>query len=211
MVSQGCFKLDWIAQIRERYPKTDPSIIEKTIYAFELLGLLVENGLDLIFKGGTSMLLQIDKPRRLSIDIDIISDVEETRFESMIANSVFHRYELDKRIAGDIPKSHHKYYYQSKVNNREDYILLDVVNSANPYPKLIDRKILTDFFVLDEETFVQIPTHDCLLGDKLTAFAPNTIGVPYNKNKSMSIIKQLIDVDDLFMKLKTGFGMNNTR
>jgi len=202
MVSRHCFELEWIAAIREKYPKTDPSIIEKTIYAFELLGLLAENGLDFIFKGGTSMLLHIDRPRRLSIDVDIISNAEETPFEKIISDSIFLRYELDVRMASEIPKSHHKYYYQSKVNKREDYILLDVVDSGNPYAKRIEANVRTDFFVPEKEITIQVPTHDSLLGDKLTAFAPNTIGVPYNKKKSMSIIKQLIDVDDLFMSLE---------
>ena len=210
MVSRPCFELDWIAKIREKYPKTDPSIIEKTVYAFELLSLLIDKGVDFIFKGGTSMLLHIDTPRRLSIDIDIISGVEEERLEYIIDNSVFQRYELNERTVGDIPKSHHKYYYQSKVNQREDYVLLDVVNSANPYQKLIKTSIETDFFIPQRSMSVQIPTLDCLLGDKLTAFAPNTVGVPYNKNKSMSIIKQLIDVDDLFMNLKEPDDLLNT-
>jgi len=202
MVSSQCFELDWIAKIREKFPKTDPSIIEKTIYAFKLPGLLIENGVDFIFKGGTSMLLHIDTPRRLSIDIDIVSNVDEGQLEHIIGDTVFLRYELNKRTAGEIPKSHHKYYYYSKVNKREDYVLLDVVNSENPYRKLIESTIKTDFFIPEKEMVVKIPSLDCLMGDKLTAFAPNTVGVPYNKNKSMSIIKQLIDVDDLFMNLK---------
>ncbi len=202
MISPECFKLDWVVSIRDNFPKTDPAIIEKTIYAFELLGLLIENKIDFIFKGGTSMLLHIDPPRRLSIDIDIVSDVSENQLRDIINDTVFQRYEFNRRIAGNIPKSHHKFYYYSQVNQREDYVLLDVVNSSNPYSKIIKSKVQTDFFIPDEEIFVKIPTLDCLLGDKLTAFAPNTIGVPYNKNKSMSIIKQLIDVDDLFMNLK---------
>lgn len=199
MILPECFELDWIAKIRDKYTKTDPGLIEKTIYAFEMLGLLAENGLDFIFKGGTSMLLLMDNPRRLSIDIDILSAVEEDALKQTVKDSVFHQYALDERETGDIPKSHHKFFYYSKVNQREDYTLLDVVNSANPYQKLIETDIRSDFFITNKEIKIRIPTIDCLLGDKLTAFAPNTIGVPYNKNKSMVIIKQLIDVDDLFM------------
>jgi hypothetical protein len=39
------------------------------------------------------------------------------------------------------------------------------------------------------------------LGDKLTAFAPNTTGIPYFKkddSMSMEIIKQLYDIGNLF-------------
>ncbi len=40
-----------------------------------------------------------------------------------------------------------------------------------------------------------------MLGDKLTAFAPNTTGIPYfkkNDSMSMEIIKQLYDIGNLF-------------
>lgn len=36
------------------------------------------------------------------------------------------------------------------------------------------------------------------MGDKLTAFAPNTTGIPYGANKSMEIQKQLFDIGTLF-------------
>ncbi len=37
-----------------------------------------------------------------------------------------------------------------------------------------------------------------MLGDKLTAFAPNTTGIPYGNNKELEIIKQLFDIANLF-------------
>ena len=39
---------------------------------------------------------------------------------------------------------------------------------------------------------------DSILGDKLTAYAPNTTGIPYGKDKELEIIKQLFDVANLF-------------
>src|SRR5690606_1840495 len=45
---------------------------------------------------------------------------------------------------------------------------------------------------------VMLPTCDAILGDKLTAFAPNTTGVPYGKGKEIEIIKQLYDISNLF-------------
>ena len=41
---------------------------------------------------------------------------------------------------------------------------------------------------------VLVPSVECILGDKLTAFAPHTIGVPLHANKDMEIIKQFYDV-----------------
>jgi len=58
-------------------------------------------------------------------------------------------------------------------------------------------------FVPDDgdPVYVQVPSVEDLLGDKLTAFAPNTTGIPYFKgddSMSMEIIKQLYDIGNLF-------------
>ena len=48
---------------------------------------------------------------------------------------------------------------------------------------------------------VTVPSFDDILGDKLTAFAPNTTGIPYQKSgnsQTMEIIKQLYDIGYLF-------------
>jgi hypothetical protein len=48
---------------------------------------------------------------------------------------------------------------------------------------------------------VNVPSKADMLGDKLTAFAPNTTGIPYfkgDKDCSMEIIKQLFDIASLF-------------
>lgn len=44
---------------------------------------------------------------------------------------------------------------------------------------------------------VVIPSIDCILGDKLTAFAPHTTGIPFDVNKEMEIIKQMFDISTL--------------
>src|SRR5690606_11777157 len=49
-----------------------------------------------------------------------------------------------------------------------------------------------------ENLAVTVPIPEAILGDKLTAFAPNTTGVPYNREKEVEIIKQLFDVGHLF-------------
>jgi len=70
------------AHIRDLQDKShrDPGLIERTLYAFGLLEALVQVGMPFIFKGGTSLLLLLDKPMRLSTDIDIVvepgTDVE---------------------------------------------------------------------------------------------------------------------------------------
>jgi hypothetical protein len=54
--------------------------------------------------------------------------------------------------------------------------------------------------IITEGKIVEIkcPTPECLLGDKLTAFAPHTTGILYGKNKDLEIAKQLYDLSLLF-------------
>lgn len=55
---------------------------------------------------------------------------------------------------------------------------------------------------IETELQVKVPTIEGLLGDKLTAFAPHTIGVPFVTKKgrpmAMQVIKQLYDLGELF-------------
>ena len=44
---------------------------------------------------------------------------------------------------------------------------------------------------------VTMPSVNCILGDKLTAFAPHTTGIPFGVDKELEIIKQLYDVSVL--------------
>ena len=64
-----------IMKIRER-TKADPSIIERTFFAFGLLEAISKVGVPFIFKGGTSLMVLLSEPRRLSTDIDIIVEPE---------------------------------------------------------------------------------------------------------------------------------------
>ena len=81
-------------------------------------------------------------------------------------------------------------------------MLLDILEEKNLYPKIEFNSIKAPFIELEKSVKVYMPIVDCLLGDKLTAFAPNTIGVHYAKKSSMQIIKQLFDVGELFNAAK---------
>ncbi len=51
-----------------------------------------------------------------------------------------------------------------------------------------------------EDIMVNVPSAADILGDKLTAFAPHTTGVPFFKgerNCSMEVVKQMFDVTSL--------------
>jgi len=59
-------------------------------------------------------------------------------------------------------------------------ILLDVLFEAHCYPALVNAPIVNEWIQTDDNLFtVQIPSADAITGDKLTAYAPNTVGIRF--------------------------------
>ncbi len=205
MIKKKCFEKNWIIS-KHKELRTDPILIEKAIYAFELLGNLISNRIDLMFKGGTGLMLIFPEIKRLSIDIDIVSNAKEkellTAIDRITTASVFNRWEEDSRIFNHkIDKKHYKFYYDSVLEKRESYILLDIVSSDYSFVNTLEKTVEVPLFEIEKEVKVRIPTVNSYIADKLTAFAPRTIGIPFGKNKSMEIIKQLFDLANLFTKI----------
>jgi hypothetical protein len=208
MISRKTFEIDWIKTISAKLGKKgDPKMLEKVIYALSLLEQLKSNGLSLIFKGGTSLLLVTDPPRRFSIDIDIITTAGkseiEIALEKIVVHGLFTSWEPDneRKHIIDAPVAHYKVYYISRVNQHfgEEPILLDVLFSENPYHSLQEQAIEHSCLHQDGNPItVPLPSFESILGDKLTAFAPNTTGILYIKNRPVEIIKQLYDIGFLF-------------
>lgn len=208
MINKASYELDWIQKVSASLGKKgDPKLLEKVIYAFTLLEQLIVHKLDFIFKGGTSLLLSTNPPRRFSIDIDIITSTPQKEIEvllnKIVSTGPFIRWvdDNDRKSAAGAPVAHFKLYYKSKVDKHipEEPILLDVLYTENPYPKLKEYPVTHNWILTDGElSTVKIPVFESLLGDKLTAFAPNTTGILYIKNRPVEIIKQLYDVGHLF-------------
>ena len=204
MILKESYAEDWIRSMQKEY-RSDPILTEKVILALTLLEQLKISGLNFIFKGGTSLVLLFGELKRLSIDIDIIVDPNsrkslESILESITSLGVFSSLEKNERVArAEIPKAHYKFYYQSAITQKQEYILLDILFEKCPYNQIIDVEIRSKFLKYDDViTKVHVPSVNCILGDKLTAFAPNTTGIPYKVSKEMEIIKQLYDVANLF-------------
>jgi hypothetical protein len=198
MIARHCFSKEWIAEQRKRFPKADPYLIERQLAAFELLGLLAQSEKQFVFKGGTALILLLPVARRLSIDLDIVGDFSIEELVAVAKGSLFSRMEEDEREKKGIPKRHFKFYYTSVVDGREAYVLLDILYAEHGFPKLLSVLIVNELFETEKDVRVTTPTINGITGDKLTAFAPRTIGVPYGAGKSMEIIKQLFDMGELF-------------
>lgn len=214
MISDISFTKDWIESFRkEGRAKIDLMILEKMIRALSLVELLKIEGVDFIFKGGTSLAILLSTPKRFSIDIDILTmankDVLEEKLNMICEKDTFLKFEENIRNtkATNIPKAHYKFYYTSVINSQENYILLDVLFEENSYPENVESAVKNEYLNIESNaTKVVTPSLNSITGDKLTAFAPNTIGILHNANKEQEIIKQLFDIGNLFDEI-TDFSM----
>ena len=199
------FTAQHILKLHEQYG-ADPSILERTVFAFGLLEAIKSVGMPFIFKGGTSLLVLLKQPRRLSTDIDIIVE-PETDVDSYIAKAgkifpFISAEEQNRKGVNAIEKRHFRFKFLSPITEKEINILLDVVFEENPYQKLISKPIKNSFLLSDgEDSFVTLPEKNCILGDKLTAFAPHTTGILLGTGKELEIIKQLFDCWALIQEL----------
>ncbi len=214
MILKESRELEWIQQLRIRYPYTNPTLIEKAIRAFSLLEALAVSGCPFVFKGGTALMLHMNSAKRISIDVDIICEPGTNVIGYL--NKTAQEYGFGEVVSGErvsrtnVPKTHAKCYYSVSyrtnplllAEEEEEKILLDVLFDEVEYQELVKKPIESPFLLSDgNPVLVNMPSLMDILGDKMTAFAPNTTGIPYYKDKkrcSMEIIKQLFDVASIF-------------
>ena len=211
MILETTYKKEWIEEKAKELGKVDSKLLEKVIMALALLEQLKLNKLDFVFKGGTSLVLLFETPRRFSIDIDIViakknKDIKII-FDKVVTDSVFTRWSDDNERKGNTkaPVEHYKFYYKSEVDNYfgEEPILLDILYDNHSYSKLNDTPVKHAWLKTKAPVgTVPTPSLEDILGDKLTAFAPTTTGILYSKNKPIEMIKQLYDIGSLFDVVK---------
>jgi predicted nucleotidyltransferase component of viral defense system len=212
MINQEKITADWIEQVSKANRNADKILVEKVIRALLLLEGLAKKNLPFVFKGGTALMLLLNSSKRLSIDIDIIVEERPDRLEQLLdlvaEEQGFIRKELQSREAKtQIDKTHYKFFYTPQYQTRksEEYVLLDILFEKIHYQKVEQHAIRSVFLPDTEKPFlVSVPCFEDITADKLTAFAPNTTGIPYHKgadSMSMEIIKQLYDVGNLFDKV----------
>ncbi|MGI5914795.1 MAG: nucleotidyl transferase AbiEii/AbiGii toxin family protein [Bacteroidales bacterium] len=208
MIDKEKITLEWIEKVSKANRNADKILVEKVIRALLLLEGLIMQKLSFVLKGGTALMLHLNSTKRLSIDIDIIMTGKPDNLNEILdkaaAGQGFIRKEEQKRTANTkIDKAHYKFFYTSlhKTSKDEEYVLLDILFEAVHYQKLENIKIQSSFVPeKDAPLTVKSPCLEDIIGDKLTAFAPYTTGIPYFKGEdsmSMEIIKQLYDIGNL--------------
>ena len=208
MIDRKEISLTWINKVAKDHGNADKILVEKVIRALLLVEGLVKQKLPFVFKGGTSLMLLMNSTKRLSIDIDIVLPKVpgnlEMILEEVVKEQDFIRKEFKHRnTQTKIKKEHYKFFYSPlhKSNKDEESILLDILYEEVNYLNVIQIPIQSEFVpIISTPLLVDVPSLEDILGDKLTAFAPNTSGIPYFKNEdsmSMEIIKQLYDIGTL--------------
>lgn len=220
MIAPTSLEIGWITEVSNRNRKADKILVEKVIRALLLLEGLVESNITFVFKGGTALMLMLQSTKRLSIDIDIIMPEKqelEPAFAAITQAKGFNRYLIQERLIGSgIEKAHYKFFYSPSHRTAlaEEYILLDILFEKHGYRNTVSIPIDSTFLQQQGEPLkVLVPSFEDILGDKLTAFAPNTTGIPYEKNgqaRSMEIIKQLYDIGCLCEHARDGEVVCNT-
>lgn len=209
MISQTCFSKEWLREKGNALQARDVRNLEKCVLALELVGRLKKAGLEFIFKGGTSLLLLTDKPRRLSIDVDILCLESQEKLEAVLDNVVRppflgwnHQEHRDREAP---PTRHFRVVYESAFDGTTGQaIQLDVIVAESPYASVESRAVRTGFIEVDDEVSVLLPSPSSLLGDKIAAFAPSTIGFPYqplvastgepSEQRPIKVVKHLFDI-----------------
>jgi hypothetical protein len=206
MLTEENFTKEHIRDLQSQ-SRADPSILERTVFAFGLLQAISLTGMPFIFKGGTSLLLILKVPHRLSTDIDIIVE-PGTDIDHCIDEAAkifpFRRAEEDIRKGpNNIEKRHFRFLFDSPLTEDEINILLDVVFEEAPYETVQQRPLKSNILLTEgEDLLVRTPDAESILGEKLTAFAPHTTGIPFGVGKELEVIKQFYDCNALIGELQ---------
>ena len=212
VIDPDCFTRSHLQQMREATGAQDILMLERCVVALELVGRLKQQGLDFIFKGGTSLLLQLPEPKRLSIDVDILCQ-EAARLpevlDKVVQEAPFTGWTHQKHRDRDEPPTRHysvSFNSEAGQKNVDWKVLIDVIESENPYANLVEKEVNTSFIEPVEAVTLPVPSLPSLLADKLAAFAPGTIGYPYQplnrqnepgEQRPANVVKHLHDLSQL--------------
>ena len=143
-------------------------------------------------------MLLLNEPKRFSTDIDIIvppgTDINDYINKAGHIFPFFHQEEQFRAKRNNIEKRHFKFLYISPITDTPVTVLLDVLFEENHYSSTTNKNLGNRLLLTEGNNVeVTIPGINCILGDKLTAFAPHTTGIRIEDEKELEIIKQMFD------------------
>lgn len=173
-------------------------LCELVVYCLELLSHLSHHQLKFRFKGGTSLLLLLDKPYRFSLDIDIDTVMEKDDLSAVMAEIVedcelFKRLEVrPHKTKPWLPMISYNIFFDSCYQKPEDsFLMLDAVLKESPTEGFQKQIAVGDLYKSDQ--FVELTRPSGLLSDKLLTLCPATLGIPIGKGKAAQRLKHVFD------------------
>ena len=175
---------------------------ELVVHCLELVAQLAAKQLEFRFKGGNSQLVLLEQPRRLSIDVDIVTTVGKEELTKVV-EAIVAGCEAFTRVETRAPKTKpwlpmisFKLYFNSFYQPAEEaYVMLDAVLEAAPYDGV--RKQVRCGALYESGESVELPSVSGLIGDKMLCIGPATTGIPLNKNKEAQRLKHVFDIGTL--------------
>ena len=177
-------------------------VAEQAVHSLALVEALVRAGLRFRFKGGNSLLILLQTPRRFSMDVDISTAEDRGRIEDCLARAVetsegFTRWARRKHKTKPwLPLASFEVYYDSHfVEPDKAFIFLDAQLTPSHYPGQSLPVRCGSLF--DSPERVEVPTVGGILGDKILTLGPETLGIPLGKGKEAQRLKHVFDVSTL--------------
>jgi len=178
------------------------ALAEQAVHCLELVAELADSGLKFQFKGGNSLLLILQTPRRFSIDVDIATDETRESIEQCLdtivkKHGVFMQWTHRKHKTKPwIPlASYHLYFRSHFVGPEEAFIMLDAQLRRSPYKTTMKAVACGEIYACD--ILAELPLPASIIGDKLLTLGPNTLGIPAGKGKEAQRLKHVFDVSTL--------------
>jgi hypothetical protein len=84
MLASHCFGREWIDRWANDLRSTNRNILETAIAALQFVGHLAEADLPFQFRGGTCLMLLVQPVRRLSVDVDIVTQATPSELEEVL-------------------------------------------------------------------------------------------------------------------------------
>ena len=175
------------------------SLAEQAVHCLELVAELVRTGLSFQFKGGNSLLLVLEDPKRFSIDVDIATEESRERIETCLTQLVMEYGIFSKwtkrqhKTKPWLPLSSYYCFYKSHYVKDEDaFVMLDAQLARSPYATHFAPICCKSLYRSD--TNVEIPFSSSIIGDKLLTLGPRTLGIPTGKGKEAQRLKHVFDV-----------------
>ena len=196
LASPTCFTRDHYEARRGLAPGP---LCELVVHCLELVSQLCHRGLTFRFKGGNSLLVLLENPQRFSIDVDIVTVEPKERLIALVGEiadgcEAFTRWESRQpKTKPWLPLISFKLFFESVYPAAEDpYVMLDAVLEPAPYEGVVRPVRCGSLYESGER--VEVPSIPGLVGDKLLAIGPSTLGIPLGKGKEAQRLKHVFDV-----------------